>query len=123
MAKKIYRTTFEDIIHVSVKGLADWTSGSLKKHAPKWQQCCCLDCSDSEHGDGRYSCTAKPMDKPFYGGVYKGIRYVSVEGADHWTAGSPAKHEPKAVTRLSWTAGTSGMSTNKKLVSMAPMEK
>ena len=78
MAMPIYMSMIEDIIHISVEGHSDWTSGSLRKHAPKWQQCCCLDCSDSEHGDGHYSFTAKPMDKPFFGGVYGDIRYVSV---------------------------------------------
>ena len=36
MVKPNYRNVFEDIIHISVEGLADWTSGSLRKHAPKW---------------------------------------------------------------------------------------
>jgi len=83
MAEPIYRGMIEDIIHISVEGLADWTSGSLRKHAPKWQHCCCLDCCGSEHGDGDNSHVAAPMDKPFYGGVYRDIMHISVEGLGH----------------------------------------
>jgi len=94
MAEPIYRGMIEDIIHISVEGLADWTSGSLRKHAPKWQQCCCLDCSDSEHGDGYNSHINTPMDKPFYGDMLRGARYDLMKGHDPWTTRSAGNAAP-----------------------------
>ena len=82
MAKPIYRSMFEDIIHITVEGLADWTSGSLREQAPKWQQCCCLDCSDNKHKDGHIFLSASPMAKLFYRVVYKVIGHNSFEGVN-----------------------------------------